>query len=82
VTAWRDKEPPELVAAGHSVTEPAIQRLYRDYVVAIVGVVRSSHIGLAAETNRRQAELLDAADAAAVLQSTFTDLDIGARRRE
>ena len=47
----RDKEAPELVAAGRSITEPAIQRLYRDYVVAIVDVVRPTHIGLAAETN-------------------------------
>jgi hypothetical protein len=28
-----------------SITEPAIQRLYRDYVVAIVDVVRPTHIG-------------------------------------
>jgi hypothetical protein len=47
----RDKEAPELVAAGRSITEPAIQRLYRDYVVAIVDVVRPTHVGLAAETN-------------------------------
>jgi hypothetical protein len=47
----RDKEAPELVAAGRSITEPAIQRLYRDYVVAIVDVVRPTHIGLAAEPN-------------------------------
>jgi hypothetical protein len=47
----RDKEAPELVAAGRSITEPAIQRLYRDYVVAIVDVVRPISIGLAAETN-------------------------------
>ena len=47
----RDREAPELVAAGRSITEPSIQRLYRDYVVAIVDVVRPTHIGLAAETN-------------------------------
>jgi hypothetical protein len=47
----RDREAPELVAAGRSITEPAIQRLYRDYVVAIVDVVRPIDIGLAAETN-------------------------------
>ena len=47
----RDREAPELVAAGRSITEPAIQRLYRDYVVAINDVVRPTHIGLAAETN-------------------------------
>jgi hypothetical protein len=47
----RDKEAPELVAAGRSITEPVIQRLYRDYVVAIVDVVRPTHIGLVAEPN-------------------------------
>jgi len=47
----RNQEAPELVAAGRSITEPAIQQLYRDYVVAIVDVVRPTHIGLAAETN-------------------------------
>ena len=47
----RDKEAPELVAAGRSITEPDIQQLYRDYVVAIVDVVRPIFIGLAAETN-------------------------------
>jgi hypothetical protein len=47
----RNQEAPELVAAGRSITEPAIQRLYRDYVVAIVDVVRPIDIGLAAETN-------------------------------
>ena len=47
----RDKEAPELVSAGRSITEPAIQRMYRDYVVAIVDVVRPSHIGLVAEPN-------------------------------
>jgi hypothetical protein len=47
----RNQEAAELVAAGRSITEPAIQRLYRDYVVAIVDVVRPTHIGLAAETN-------------------------------
>lgn len=47
----RDREARELVAAGRSITEPAIQRLYRDYVVALVDVVRPTHIGLAAETN-------------------------------
>ena len=47
----RDQEAPELVAAGRSITEPAIQQLYRDYVVAINDVVRPTYIGLAAETN-------------------------------
>jgi len=47
----RNQEAPELVAAGRSITEPAIQQLYRNYVVAIADVVRPTYIGLAAETN-------------------------------
>jgi hypothetical protein len=47
----RDREAPALEAAGRSIAEPAIQRLYRDYVIAIVDVVRPIYIGLAAETN-------------------------------
>jgi hypothetical protein len=47
----RDQEAPALVAAGRSIAEPAIRRLYRDYVAAIVDVVRPTHIGLAPETN-------------------------------
>ncbi|MDF2775396.1 MAG: ATPase with chaperone, ATP-binding subunit [Geminicoccaceae bacterium] len=47
----RDREAPALEAAGRTIAEPAIQRLYRDYVVAIVDVARPTYIGLAAETN-------------------------------
>ena len=36
---------------GRSITEPAIQQIYRDYVIAIVTQVRPEYLGLAAETN-------------------------------
>ena len=47
----RAAEAPELVAAGRSITEPAIQQLYRRYVVAFDTLLRPDYLGLAAETN-------------------------------
>jgi hypothetical protein len=40
-----------LVAAGRSITEPAIQQLYRRYAVAIDTLLRPDELGLALETN-------------------------------
>jgi len=75
----RDKEAPALVAAGRSITEPAIQRLYRDYVVAIVDVVRPSHIGLAAETNLIRAVAPRAVYDAVVRMTNDAAADLRAR---
>jgi hypothetical protein len=75
----RDKEAPELVAAGRSITEPAIQRLYRDYVVAIVDVVRPTHIGLAAETNLIRAAAPRAVYDAVVKMTNDASSDLRAR---
>ena len=47
----RETESPALVAARRSITEPAVQRLYRDYVRALVQMLRPDYLGLAAETN-------------------------------
>jgi hypothetical protein len=47
----RTREAPALVAAGHSLTEPAVQLLYRQYVAALARRVRPEFLGLAAETN-------------------------------
>jgi hypothetical protein len=47
----RDREAPELVAARRSITEPAVQRLYRDYVHAVISLLQPDYLGLAAETN-------------------------------
>jgi len=47
----RETEAPALVAARRSITEPAVQRLYRDYVKALVQMLRPDYLGLAAETN-------------------------------
>jgi hypothetical protein len=40
-----------LVANGRSITEPAIQQLYRQYVVACDTILRPSVLGVALETN-------------------------------
>lgn len=47
----RSQEDPELRAAGRSITEPAIQQLYRDYVLAVDSLLRPRYLSLAAETN-------------------------------
>jgi hypothetical protein len=47
----RTAEAPELVAAGRSITEPAVQLLYRRWVVVADSILRPDYLGLAAETN-------------------------------
>lgn len=47
----RESEAPALVAAHRSITEPAVQRLYRNYVSALVDMLHPDYLGLAAETN-------------------------------
>jgi hypothetical protein len=47
----RGGESDALVAAGRSITEPAVQQMFRRYAVAMDTVVRPAHLGLALETN-------------------------------
>jgi hypothetical protein len=47
----RAEESEALVRNGRSLTEPAVQRLYRDYAVALDTLLKPDHLGLAAETN-------------------------------
>lgn len=47
----RAAEAPQLVAAQRSITESAVQALYRQYVLAVARIIRPEYIGLAAETN-------------------------------
>jgi hypothetical protein len=47
----RESEAPALVAAHRSITEPAVQRLYRNYVGVLVEMLHPDYLGLAAETN-------------------------------
>jgi hypothetical protein len=47
----RDREAPELVALGRSITEPAVQGVYREYLLAVDSIVHPEYLGLAMETN-------------------------------
>jgi len=47
----RGAEAPELVALGRSITEPAVQQLYREYVSAVDTILQPEYLSLAAETN-------------------------------
>jgi hypothetical protein len=47
----REREAPQLRAAGRSITEPAVQRLYRDYLLAVDRRLAPQVLGLVAEAN-------------------------------
>lgn len=47
----RESEAAALVVAHRSITEPAVQRLYRNYVDTLVEMLHPDYLGLAAETN-------------------------------
>ena len=47
----RAQEDPALIAAGRSITEPAIQHLYFEYVHAVDSILHPQYLSLAAETN-------------------------------
>ena len=47
----RAAESPALVAAGRSLSEPAVQALYRDYVTAMDTIIHPDYLGIASETN-------------------------------
>ena len=47
----RASDAPALVARGRSIAEPAIQALYRSYVLAMARVLQPAHLGIASETN-------------------------------
>ena len=47
----RDREAPELVALGRSITEPSVQDAYRAYVLAVDSILAPEYLGLAMEVN-------------------------------
>jgi hypothetical protein len=47
----RGAEAAALVALGRSITEPAVQRVYREYVAAFDSIVRPDYLIVAVETN-------------------------------
>lgn len=47
----REREAVALVTAKRSISEPEIQRMYRNFALAVVEHLRPDYLGLAAETN-------------------------------
>jgi hypothetical protein len=47
----RSAEAAALVALGRSITEPAVQRVYREYALAVDSIVHPRYLALAVETN-------------------------------
>jgi len=47
----RAADAPELVAKGRSLTEPAVQQVFRDFAMAVDSVLQPAYLGLTAETN-------------------------------
>ena len=65
----RVAEAPELVALGRSVTDTAIQRLYREWVFAVANKLRPDYLGLVAETNLIRAAAPDSVYQALVVMA-------------
>jgi hypothetical protein len=72
----RAAEDPQLVAAGRSIADTMIQRLYREYVAAVDSILDPAYLSLAAETN-----LIRALAAAPVYQAVVTMVNAAAAER-
>lgn len=81
----RAEDAAPLVAAGRSLTDPAIRQLYRDYVVALDTLIRPNYLGLASETNLvraaapgaiYQALKLNAAEAATAVRAVDANVQL------
>ena len=65
----RAAEAPELVALGKSVTDTAVQRLYREWVFAVAQKLRPDYLGLIAESNLIRAAAPDSVYRALVVMA-------------
>ena len=72
----RGAEATALVKLGRSITEPAVQRVYREYVAAFDSIVRPDYLLLAVETN-----LIRAASKASVYSALVTMSNAAAAER-
>jgi len=68
----RTAEAEALVALGRSIIEPAVQRAYREFVVAFDSIVRPDWLGLAMETNLIRAASRPAVYGAVVTMANAT----------
>jgi hypothetical protein len=75
----RAADAPELVAAGRSLAEPAVQALYRAYAVAVDTLLRPAHLALAMETNLIRAAAPPSLYAAVVAAANGAAADVRAR---
>ncbi|HJQ67113.1 MAG TPA: hypothetical protein VJ816_12080 [Gemmatimonadales bacterium] len=75
----RSAEDPTLDSAGRSITDTAIQRMYREYVVAFDSIVHPDYLGLAAETNLIRLAAPDSVYQAVVAMTNAAAASINAR---
>jgi hypothetical protein len=68
-----------LLAAGRSMTEPAIQHLYRRYVTAMDSIIHPDYLGIASETNLIRAVSPAPLYQAIVLAADSAAFDVRAR---
>ena len=74
----RAAEAPELVAAGRSITDTMVQRLYREWTYAVAARIQPSYLGLAAETNLIRAQVPDSVYQALVTMTNAVATQINA----
>lgn len=74
----RRAESDALVALGRSIAEPAVQRAYREFVVAFDSIVRPDWLGLAMETNLIRLAAKPAVYAAVVTMANAAAADLRA----
>lgn len=74
----RSAEDPDLVAMGRSITEPAVQQVYRQFVQALVSAIHPEYLGLAAETNLIRGAAPPAVYAAVVQMANAAAADVQA----
>ena len=72
----RSQEPPQLVALGRSITDPAVQQVYRAYVLAVAQVLQPDYVGLNAETNLVRLQASPAVYAASVQAANAAAADL------
>lgn len=78
--ASRGEEAPQLRQLGRSITEPAVQQAYRNYVSAFVRKVQPDYVGLAAETNLTRIAGPTPLYAAVVLAANAAAADLRAQK--
>ena len=74
----RSAEDPDLVAMHRSITDPAVQQVYRDYVKALVNAIHPVYLGLAAETNLIRVAAPESVYAAVVQMANGAAADVRA----